>query len=151
MRKNARNCAYLTLLRHGTQHVYVYGIRNDADRKREAKMKTEKLTGTIESAYGKKLDKPVNYEGTFEAYENVGEVRSANDMPSDDEVVSFRNTQKRNNTRQRLMQEALDKAGIVKPTLENSEELRYKNIYDALIAAGKSVTEAESIAKAALS
>ncbi len=114
-------------------------------------MKTETLTGTIESAYGKKLDAPVKYSGTFEAYENVGEVRSASDMPSDDEVVSFRNTQKRNNTRQRLMQEALDKAGIVKPTFENSEELRYKNIYDALIAAGKSVTEAETIARAALS
>lgn len=114
-------------------------------------MKTESLKGTIESAYGSKLPSPVNYEGTFEAYETASEVRAANDMPSDDEVVSFRNTQRRNNQRQKLMQEALDKAGIVKPTLENSEELRYKNIYDALIAAGKSETEAETIAKAALS
>ena len=113
-------------------------------------MKTEKLSGIIENAYGKKLDKPIPYEGEFQAYEQAQEVRAANDMPSDDEVVSFRNQQKRAATRQRLMQEALDKAGIQKPTLENSAELRYKNIYDALIAAGKSTSEAEAIAKAAL-
>ncbi len=104
----------------------------------------------MESAYGKKLPTPVNYTGTFESYENVGEIRSANDWPSDDEVVSFRNTQKRNNARQKFMQEALDKAGVVKPTLENSEELRVKNIVDSLVASGKSVEEATAIARAAL-
>jgi hypothetical protein len=113
-------------------------------------MKTEKLTGTMETAYGKKLDTPIKYEGTFEAYENVGEVKAANDMPSDDEVVSFRNTQKRNNQRQKLMQEALDNAGIKKPTLENSEELRIKNIVDSLVAKGKSVEEATATALAIL-
>lgn len=113
-------------------------------------MKTETLAGTIESAYGSKLPKSVSYSGSFEAYENVGEVKSANDMPSDDEVVSFRNTQRRNNRRQKLMQDALDAAGIVRPTLETSEELRYKTIYDALLAAGKSPEEAANTAKAAL-
>lgn len=113
-------------------------------------MKTEVLEGTIENAYGKKLDTPVNYKGEFQAYETAQEVRTANDMPSDDEVVSFRNQQKRAATRQKLMQDALDKAGIKKPTLENSPELRYKSIFDALVASGKSTTEADAIAKAAL-
>ena len=113
-------------------------------------MKAEKLEGVIESAYGSKLAKPVNYTGEFQAYETHAEIVTANDLPSHDEVVSFRNQQRRAAARQRLMQDALDKAGIAKPTLENSPEMRYKSIYDALVAAGKSATEAEAIAKAAL-
>jgi hypothetical protein len=113
-------------------------------------MKIEKLSGTMENAYGNKLDTPINYEGEFQAYETKAEIVSANDMLSDDEVVAARNSQRRAAARQRLMQAALDAAGIKKPTLETSAELRYKNIYDALVAAGKSASEAESIAKAAL-
>lgn len=110
-------------------------------------MKTETLKGTIESAYGNKLASALTYTGTFEVYENIGEVQSANDMPSHDEVISFRNTQRRNNARQKFMQEALDKAGIVKPTLETSVDLRVKNIVDSLVASGKSVEDATATAK----
>jgi hypothetical protein len=123
-------------------------------------MKTETLKGTIESAFGVKLPSALEYAGSFEAYENSGEVRAANDMPSDDEVVSFRNTQRRNNKRQSLMTDALEVAAkawsgtgtnpYVKPTLETSSDLRFKVIYDALIAAGKSEQEATETAKAAL-
>lgn len=118
-------------------------------------MKTEKLDGVMESAYGKKLDTPIKYSGSFEAYENKPEVVAANDLPSDDEVVSFRNTQRRNAARQKFMQAALDAAGIAKPTLETSEELRIKAIVDSLTAlpvdkGGKTVEEATVIAKAAL-
>src|SRR5262249_6554957 len=127
-------------------------------------MKTETLSGVIESAFGAKLPEPVKYSGSFDAYEKVDEVKSANDMPSDDEVVSFRNTQKRNNKRQQLMSDALESAAkaftaangdkvtnpYVKPTLESSADLRYKTIYDALIAAGKSPEEAKNTAEAAL-
>lgn len=113
-------------------------------------MKQETLEGVIESAYGSKLAKPVDYKGVFDAYENHAEIVAANDLPSHDEVVSFRNQQRRAAARQRLMQVALDAAGVQKPTLENSPDLRYKSIYDALIASGKSASEAEAIAKAAL-
>jgi hypothetical protein len=128
---------------------------------RIATMKTETLKGTIESAFGVKLPSALEYNGSFEAYENVSEVRAANDMPSDDEVVSFRNTQRRNNKRQALMTDALEVAAkawtgtgtnpYVKPTLETSSDLRFKVIYDALIAAGKSEEEAKATATAALS
>lgn len=113
-------------------------------------MKAEKLEGVMESAYGAKLETAIKYAGEFQAYETHAEIVAANDLPSHDEVVSFRNQQRRAAARQRLMTEALDAAGIKKPTLENSADLRYKSIYDALIAAGKSATEAEAIAKAAL-
>lgn len=114
-------------------------------------MKTETISGKMEKAYGQDLATPINYEGTFTTYENSDEVKSANDMPNDDEVVNFRNQQRRNNARQKFMQEALDKAGIKKPTLETSEELRIKNIVDSLVAAGKSPEQALEIAKMALS
>lgn len=131
-------------------HLIWSGMDPNPTNVRSYCMKTEKLSGVIENAYGNKLSTPVNYEGEFQAYENGQEVRAANDMPSDDEVVSFRNQQRRAAARQALMQAALDKAGIKKPTLENSPELRYKNIFDALKAAGKSDSEADAIAKAAL-
>ena len=113
-------------------------------------MKTETLSGTMDKAYGQALPSPITYSGTFEVYENSGEVKAANDMPSDEEVVQFRNSQRRNNARQKFMTEALNKAGIVKPTLETSEELRIKNIVDSLVASGNGVEEATTIAKAAL-
>lgn len=113
-------------------------------------MKTETIKGTMEKAYGSPLAQPIPYEGTFDVYENIGEVRSANDMPNDEEVVTIRNQQKRNNARQKFMQAALDAAGIKKPTLESSLELRLKNIVDSLVANGKSREKALEIAYAAL-
>lgn len=113
-------------------------------------MKTEKISGTMEKAYGSALAQPIPYEGTFEVYETSQEVRSANDMPSDEEVVNIRNQQRRNNARQKFMQAALDAAGIKKPTLDTSLELRIKNIVDSLVANGKSKEKALEIAYAAL-
>lgn len=128
------------------------------------KMKTEKVDGDIKTFSGAALPAPLTYEGTFEAYETHAEVVAAKDEPSHDEVVAFRNTQRRNNKRQALMSEALeaaskaylaaggdkDKNPYVKPTLETSADLRYKTIFDALKAAGKSDEEAANTAKAAL-
>lgn len=113
-------------------------------------MKPEKISGTMEKAYGSALPQAIAYEGTFDVYENVQEVRSANDMPNDEEVVTIRNQQRRNNARQKFMQAALDAAGVKKPTLESSVELRLKNIVDSLVANGKSREKALEIAYAAL-
>lgn len=113
-------------------------------------MKTEKISGTMEKAYGSNLPSAIPYEGTFETYETVSEVRSANDMPNDEEVVTIRNQQRRNNARQKFMQAALDAAGVKKPTLDTSLELRVKNIVDSLVANGKSREKALEIAFAAL-
>lgn len=113
-------------------------------------MKTEKFSGTIENAYGQQLPAPVKFEGQFDAFETYAEIQAANELPSNDEVVSFVNTRRKNNARQKAMTQALEAAGIVKPTLETSPELRLKTIKDALVAAGKSEAEAEAIAKASL-
>lgn len=115
-------------------------------------MKTEKLEGVIETAYGTKLATAIKYSGEFETYEGAAEVKAANDLPSDEEVVAMRNTQRRNNARQKFMQAALDAAGIQKPTLDNSEAMRIKNIVDSLTSGPqpKTVEEATAIARAAL-
>lgn len=112
-------------------------------------MKTETFEGTIESAYGNTLATPVKYSGSFEAYENIAEVRSAKDEPSDDEVTAFVNNKRKANARQKAMQTSLDNAGIKKPTLDDPQ-VQLKEMIKILVTAGRSATEAQQIAEATL-
>jgi len=112
-------------------------------------MKNETYKGTIESAYGNILATALKFEGQFEAYETIDELKTANDMPSNDEIVKFVNDKRKANARQKSMQAALDAAGIAKPTLENPE-VQFKSMVKILVANGKSETEAKAIASAAL-
>ncbi len=113
-------------------------------------MKTVTFAAVAENAYGRKLQTPVKYSGEFLAYESIEEVRAGNDLLTDDEIVDFRNTQRKNNARQKSLQAALDAAGIVKPTLENDPQLRLKQMYTVLIASGKSEAEARTLASTTL-
>lgn len=112
-------------------------------------MKNEKLAGTIENAYGKALKTPVRYEGPVSLYETPDEVRTANDWPSNDEIVSYVNANRKANERQKLMKSALDAAGIQKPTLEDPSE-QFKQMVKILTTAGKDEATARNIAKATL-
>lgn len=131
----------------------------------DEKMTTETLTGKIETVFGKKLEDlglaALDYSGDIELFDTKAEVVEKNEMPNDDEIVAFRNTQRRNNKRQALMAAAIEAAAkawtgkaednpFVKPTLATSSDLRYKAIYDALRADKKSHEEADRIAKTAL-
>lgn len=104
----------------------------------------------MESAYGKSLEKPISFSGSFNAYTDIGEVRAANDFPSDKEIVDFRNAQRKATEVQKARTAALDAAGIIKPTLENDAQLRLRGMYKILRAAGKSHDEARSMAAANL-
>lgn len=110
-------------------------------------MKTETFSGTIENAYGKPLPEPVKFNGTFEAFQSIDEVRSKNEYPKDTEIVNFVNARAKANARQKAMQAALDAAGIEKPTLENDKSLQYKTMLKTLVASGKSEAEADAIAR----
>jgi hypothetical protein len=112
-------------------------------------MKTEKFSGTIENAYGQTLPNAVKFEGSYEAYENIDEIKAANDMPNNDEIVSFVNARRKANKRQQAMTAALDAAGIQKPTDENPE-VALKNMVKILKAQGKTDAQAEQIAKSVL-
>jgi hypothetical protein len=127
-------------------------------------MKTEKFSGEIENAYGKPLHElalkegstplakgsKLKYDASYNAYETAEEVKTGNDWPKDEDVVKFVNTQKKANARQKAMQAAQDAAGIIKPTLENDDQLKLKKMYDIFIAAKNTPDEARAKASAAL-
>lgn len=113
-------------------------------------MKSEKFSGTIESAYGKPVSPALKFEGEYTAFENVDEVKSKNEFPSDDEVVNFVNNKRKANARQKSMQAALDAAGYEKPTLETDPQLQLRTLYKVFIAANKSEAEAKALASSTL-
>ena len=96
-------------------------------------MENKSATATAATAYGKKLDSPINYEFSWKAYENIDEVKAANDTLTDDEIVKVRNTERQQNARQKALTAALDAAGIVKPNLENDEQLRLREMFKVLM------------------
>ena len=113
-------------------------------------MKTETFKGVMENAYGKQLPQAVKFEGTFDAFESIEEVRAKNEFPSDDEVVNFVNNRRKANARQKSMADALEAAGIEKPTLENDKDLQLKTLIKTLVASGKTETDATQVAKSLL-
>lgn len=112
-------------------------------------MQTEKFSGTMESAYGKTLPSKLTFSGTYEAFQNLQEVKDANEHPSDDEIVSFVNSKRKAAARQKAMNEALTAAGIEKPTLEDPQ-VQLATIIKALRAAGRSEAEATALAESTL-
>lgn len=105
--------------------------------------KTIDFTAVAEKAYKKTLETPIPYSGNYSAYTDIAEVRAANDMPSDAEVLKFRNTERKTKARQAALTAALDAAGIVKPTEENDDQLRLKNMFKTLMSS-KRYTEAQA-------
>lgn len=112
-------------------------------------MKSETFSGTIENAYGQKLDTPIAFEGTYNAFETYQEVVEAGEVPSNDEIVKVVNAKIKANERQKAMQKALDDAGIKKPTLEDPQ-VQLSTMVKVLRAAGKSEEEATQQARALL-
>jgi hypothetical protein len=112
-------------------------------------MKTVKFSGLSENAYGKAIP-PLKYEASFEAFENIDEVRAANAVPKDSDLVKMINRALKATARQAAMVAAWTAAGIIKPTLENDEQLRLKSMAKIFIAAGKSKSEARTLASASL-
>lgn len=113
-------------------------------------MKKIKFTSNTDSAYGRPIGKTITYEGEFDAYENATEVRTANDMPSDDEVVTYRNGQRKAAANQARRLEVFNEMGIQKPTLENDVLLQLTTIYKTLVAAKKTPAEARQLAMTTL-
>lgn len=105
-------------------------------------MQNKEKTATATTAYGKALDTPVTYSYGWQNYENIGEVKSANDMLTDDEVVRVRNNERQLRARQQALTAALDAAGVVKPTIENDEQLRLREMFKVLMASKKYTEDA---------
>jgi hypothetical protein len=113
-------------------------------------MKTEAFDGVIENFYGKPLPTALTYATSYDKFENADEVRAANSWPKDSDVVDFVNARAKATARQKAMQAAVDAAGIIKPTLENDDQMKLREMARILVAAGKSEQEARDIASATL-
>lgn len=98
-------------------------------------MENKSATSTASTAYGKKLDTPLPYDYKWTAYENGEELVAAKDELTLDEQVKTRNTERQSNARQKALQAAYDAAGIVKPTAENDEQVRLRDMFKTLMTA----------------
>lgn len=115
-------------------------------------MKTEKFKGTIESAYGRTLPSKLSFEGTYDAFQTLDEVKShdnGSEYPSESDIVDFVNAKRKANARQKSMNEALTAAGIEKPTMEDPQ-VQLATIIKALRASGRSEDEAVALAESTL-
>ena len=100
-------------------------------------MENKSQTSEAKTAYGKSLPTAISYSYDWTAYQTIEEVKAANDLLTDDEVIKVRNTERQSNARQKSLAAALDAAGIVKPTLENDEQLRLREMFKVLMSGGK--------------
>lgn len=113
-------------------------------------MTSKKISGTIETAYGKNLDTPLAYEGTTELFDTVEEAKSANAWPSDKEILKSVNADLVQAATASFRKAQLDAAGIKAPTAEDPE-VAFKILVKTLVAQGKTQAKAEELATAMLS
>lgn len=116
------------------------------------------VKGTIENAYGRKLDtnkfkegfgvvSELSYEDTYEEYTDYAHVPKDEKLTEADMLKTV-NDARRNNARQKAMQTALDKAGVIKPTMEDDDELKIASIVKGLVASKKyNAEQARQLAK----
>lgn len=102
---------------------------------------------TVETAYGKTLDKPLD---VVAEYEKCGEYSDipAKDLPDEKEITNFVNAKRKASARAAATTKALADAGVEKPTLESSAELRFNTIVKALTAGGVAEAQAKEQASA---
>lgn len=109
---------------------------------------TVKRNATVKTAYGETLDKPIEFDYTFEELQE-GDPIPEKEMPDEDGLRSFVNQRRNAAARASAQNEALSKAGIQKPTLEDPE-VRFKTMVKVLLASGQTKEQAEAIAKSSL-
>ena len=113
-------------------------------------MKTVTFSGVIENAYGKPVNPPLKFDGSVQAFESPEEMRNKGEWPKDSEVVDWRNAQRKQNERQRVMTATLEAAGYEKPTLENDVQVQLKGLIKIYTAAKKPYEEAKALAESTL-
>lgn len=103
-------------------------------------------SGKAEKAYGKELDTPLTYEYTYDAYTDFKFVPPS-ELPKEKEQLKWRNDKAKMAARQKAQEEKLKDEGYEKPTLKTSEDLRVRQIANALVAGGWSEEDALAHAK----
>jgi hypothetical protein len=103
-------------------------------------------TGKAEKAYGKDLPEPLTYEYTYDAYVDFKFVPPS-ELPKEKEQLKWRNDKAKMASRTKAQEEKLKDAGFEKPTLKTSEDLRVRQIVNALVAGGWTEEDATAHAK----
>ena len=113
-------------------------------------MKTVAFKATTETAWGKPLSTPIEYNGQFQAFQTIDEVRAVGEFPSNDEIVNFVNNKRKAAARSKALTTALEAAGYEKPTMETDVLMQLKTLYKVYIAAKKPHDEARELASTTL-
>lgn len=109
-------------------------------------MKTVTKKFTISTAYGQPLDTPIESTFSFEQLEKGDEI-PAKEQPDADDILNMVNAKRNASARAKATTEALNAAGIEKPSTD-TPEYRRNQIIKALVANGQSQAEAEATALA---
>ena len=123
-------------------------------------MKTKTVSGVARSAFGKALHlldttsgvklakgSELKFSGVATLFETAEEVKAQGKWPAEDDIVKFVNRDIIGAARNKAQTVAFDAAGIIKPTIENDESLRLRDMVKLLKAAGQSEDEANTNAR----
>lgn len=111
-------------------------------------MKTETFKFNVETAYGQTLNPAVPVEGEFEKLDSYSEI-PAKELPDNDDILKYVNASRKAAARAKATTEALQKAGIEKPTAKDNS-VAIKEMAKIFKLRGDSDEVAEQKAKAAL-
>jgi len=103
-------------------------------------------SGKAEKAYGQDLKEPATYDYTYDAYVDFKFVPPA-ELPKPAEQLKWRNDKAKMAARAKAQEDKLKDMGYEKPTLKTSENLRIRQIVNALVAGGWSEEDATAHAK----
>jgi hypothetical protein len=110
-------------------------------------MKKEVFDGSVETVGGKKLPEPLKFKVECDTFVSYDEMVAAGQDLKPKERLKARNTQIRNKARGAAQDAALEAAGIEKPDMKNSEDVRIANMAKSFVAKGMALDKA--LAKAA--
>jgi len=98
-------------------------------------------------AYNKDLPNKVPFTFSWKIYENEAEMLAAGAQMTPKQQLKAINAAAKQTARQASLTAALDAAGIVRPTIENDDQLRLKNMYTVLMSSKRySEDEARELA-----
>jgi hypothetical protein len=97
-------------------------------------MQTKQKKAVANTSFGK-AHPPLPFSYEWQVYDTTDEMVAAKDEMTLEERRKARNTEKQNNARGKALKAAQDAAGIVKPTAENDEQVRLKDVYKTLLTA----------------
>ncbi len=111
-------------------------------------MKNVTKRATVATAYGQTLAEPLEFSFSYEELTKGDEI-PANEMPDAEDIRSYVNQKRSAAARASAQNEALNAAGIKKPTLEDPA-VQLATMIKVLVAAGNDEVTATTIAKSAL-